>query len=118
MARLQQETQAAVTTGQPNIPAFPAQWCYGLYVISLVRRACWPPSPARRVGPVRADIAIPQNLIPASGNQDHTISPSAYRIARQLMGPRPSHPAPRFVTIAKRLSCRRGTMHLKHNFDC
>jgi hypothetical protein len=26
MARLQQETQAAVTTGQPNMPAFPAQW--------------------------------------------------------------------------------------------
>jgi hypothetical protein len=26
MARLQQGTQAAVTTGQPNNPAFPARW--------------------------------------------------------------------------------------------
>jgi len=26
MARLQQKTQAAVTTGTPNIPAFPARW--------------------------------------------------------------------------------------------
>jgi hypothetical protein len=26
MARLQQEKQAAVTTGQPEQPAFPAQW--------------------------------------------------------------------------------------------
>jgi hypothetical protein len=26
MARLQQEKQAAVTTGTPNIPAFPARW--------------------------------------------------------------------------------------------
>jgi hypothetical protein len=37
-------TQA--TTGQPQQPAFPAQWFYGLYVISSVRRALWPPSPA------------------------------------------------------------------------
>jgi hypothetical protein len=36
-------TQA--TTGQPIQPAFPAQWFYGLYVISSVRRAFWPPSP-------------------------------------------------------------------------
>jgi len=26
MARLQQKMQAAVTTGTPNIPAFPARW--------------------------------------------------------------------------------------------
>jgi hypothetical protein len=26
MARLQQKKQAAVTTGTPNIPAFPARW--------------------------------------------------------------------------------------------
>jgi hypothetical protein len=38
-------TQA--TTGQPEQPAFPAQWFYGLYVISSVRRAFWPPSPSR-----------------------------------------------------------------------
>jgi hypothetical protein len=27
MARLQQKKQAAVTTGQPYQPAFPARWC-------------------------------------------------------------------------------------------
>jgi hypothetical protein len=32
---------------------------------------------SRRVGPVRADIAISANLTPASGRQDHTASPSA-----------------------------------------
>ena len=36
-------TQA--TQVQPKQPAFPAQWFYGLYVISSVRRAVWPPSP-------------------------------------------------------------------------
>jgi len=36
-------TQA--TTGQPEQPALPAQWFYGLYVVSSVRRAFWPPSP-------------------------------------------------------------------------
>jgi len=36
------------TTGQPEQPAFPAQWFYGLYVISSVRRAFWPPSPCAR----------------------------------------------------------------------
>ena len=30
-------------------PALPAQWCYGLYVISSVRRAVWPPSSSRNV---------------------------------------------------------------------
>jgi hypothetical protein len=39
-----------------------------------------------------ADIVT--NLTPASGRQNHTTSPSASRITRQLMPPRPSHPAP------------------------
>jgi hypothetical protein len=34
------------------------------------------------------------NLTPASGRQDHTTSPSACDITRQLMSPRPPHPAP------------------------
>jgi hypothetical protein len=41
-------------------------------------------------------------LTPASGRQDHTTSPSAANITRLLMLPRPSHPAPNFVTTAKR----------------
>jgi hypothetical protein len=39
MARLQQKKQAAVTTGTPKQPAFPAQWFDGVYVLSLVYRA-------------------------------------------------------------------------------
>jgi hypothetical protein len=31
--------QAAVTTGTPQQPAFPAQWFDGVYVLSLVYRA-------------------------------------------------------------------------------
>jgi hypothetical protein len=57
--------QAAVTTGSAAHPAFPARWVYGCFVISLVRRACWPPSLARRV-------SVVATLIPASGYQDHT----------------------------------------------
>ena len=34
MARLQQKTQAAGTTGSAEHPAFPARWAYSLYVIS------------------------------------------------------------------------------------
>ena len=36
------------TTGQPEQPAFPAQWADGLYVISSVCRAFEPPSPCVR----------------------------------------------------------------------
>jgi len=38
--------------------------------------------------------SVSQDLIPASGNQDHTPLPSACNITRQLMRPRPPHPAP------------------------
>src|SRR5690242_1615794 len=44
------------TTGQPEQPALPAQWAYGLYVLSSVRRAFWPPSP--RVRRARLDPSV------------------------------------------------------------
>jgi hypothetical protein len=50
----------------------------------------------------------PQGLIPASGDQDHTPSPSAPAHSSRAP-PRPPHPAPRFVTTAKRLCSERGT---------
>jgi hypothetical protein len=31
---------------EPDSPAFPARWFYGLYALSPVSRACLPPSPA------------------------------------------------------------------------
>jgi hypothetical protein len=71
MARLQQKKQAAVTTGSAdNTRPSLRDGFNGLYVLSPVRRAFWPPSPARRVKRVVA------NLIPASEYQDHTTSPS------------------------------------------
>ena len=63
-----------------NTPAFPAQWFYGLFRALPGDRACLPPSSVARSA---------TNLAPASGRQDHTISPSArrcssaQRIARQ-----------------------------------
>jgi hypothetical protein len=47
------------------------------------------------------------NLTPASRRQDHTTSPSADKRSRQQRRPRPPHPCPTFVTIAKR-PCRVG----------
>jgi hypothetical protein len=50
-----------------DIPAFPAQWCYGLYVLSPGKRPFLPPLP----------VGKPTNVAPGSRRQDHTTSPSA-----------------------------------------
>ena len=50
-----------------DIPAFPTQWCYGLYALSPGKRPFLPPLPAG----LTADVA------PGSRRQDHTISPYA-----------------------------------------
>src|SRR5690348_17963662 len=86
-------TQA--TTGQPRQPAFPAQWFYGLYVISSVRRAFWPPSLSRNV---------PRELDPSvGGSGPHDF---AVRVGRTRLLRRHVHriPPPTFVTTAKRPS--------------
>src|ERR1700726_1006879 len=83
MARLQQKKQAAVTTGRPDQPAFPARWCYGLY------RAL--PGDHRLVATVVREIN-PPTLAPASERQDHTTSPSALGHVRLTCPPRPPHP--------------------------
>ena len=57
-------------------PAFPAQWLYGLYVISPVSHALLPP------------------LTPDSGRQNHTTSPYA-SVASSWQHQRPPHPAAR-----------------------
>src|SRR5262249_43835421 len=71
------------STGQPEQPAFPAQWVYGLYVISSVHRACWPPSP--RVRRTRLDPSVG-----GSGPHDFAVRDPRF----VLRAPRPSHPAP------------------------
>ncbi len=74
-------TQA--TTGQPGQPAFPAQWCYGLYVFSSVRRAFWPPSPRARHA--RLDLSVGR-----SGPHEFAVRAG---LARRARSTRPSHPA-------------------------
>jgi hypothetical protein len=53
-----------------NTPAFPAQWLYDLYVLSLVNRSLLPPSPPGGAG-------LPRTSRQQSGRQDHTTSPYA-----------------------------------------
>ena len=109
-------------TGTPGIPA--RNGFNGFLRALPGDRALLPPSlaesaaRARPVGPT----CHPANLTPASGRQDHTTSPSAATslvsvlcdrsrahhppcdpIARKTL-PRPSHPAPTSVAIAKRPS--------------
>ena len=78
--------EGRVTTGTGgDTPAFPAQWFYGLYVLSPVSLAL-PPSLSRSFSAIR------ENLAPAWACQDHTTSPSVKRAARQSAPPRPPHP--------------------------
>jgi hypothetical protein len=83
---------SSVTTGTPHQPAFPARWFYGFLRALPGDRAFLPPSL----------VNSSTNLAPASGRQNHTTSPSATALLVLQHHRRPSHPAPRFVTIAIR----------------
>jgi hypothetical protein len=100
MARLQQKTQAAVTTGLAGQPAFPAQW-----VTAYTR------------SPRGAGLSCPRRsrdhlatLASASGGRDHAISPSASAtfVRRAVRVHR--IPAPRIVTIGRNVPLHRGGM--------
>jgi hypothetical protein len=91
MARLQQKKQAAVTTGTPKRSGIPCTMVFRLIRDLPGDRALLPPSSMRSS---RTD------LIPASGDQNHTISPVAsmplvlrYQHAHRI-------PRPTLVTIA------------------
>jgi hypothetical protein len=86
MARLQQKKQAAVTTGRPDQPAFPARWFTVYIALSPVTFAWLPPSSLRSL--------FLKNLAPASERQDHTTSPSASGHVRLTCPQRPPHPRP------------------------
>ena len=60
-----------VTTVTPDSPGIPRAMVYGLYRALPGDRAFLPPSSLKSL--------LPRNLTPASGRQDHTISPSASR---------------------------------------
>ena len=76
------ETHTSIQV-QRRHPTFPAQWLYGLYVLTPVSRALLPPSSAR---------PEPPNLTPASGCQAHTISP--YAAGRARLARRGVHRSP------------------------
>ncbi len=96
MARLQQKTQAAVTTGSARSTGIPCAMVYGLW------RAL--PAVPGLIAPVASRGLALRNLTPASGCQDHTISPSASSVARLATQPRPSQPAPTSVAMRVRPS--------------
>jgi hypothetical protein len=99
-AKCRKHTSVA-TTVAPGSPGIPARDGFNRLFRALPGdRACLPPS--------LADCSA--NLTPASGRQDHTTSPSAlapFVRAKRLrcVLPRPSHPCPTSVTIAKRPFC-------------
>src|SRR5579859_60646 len=64
----------------------------------------------------RADIATPTDLTPASGGQDHTISPSASAPLASRHQRVHRIPLPTFVTMAKRPSDGDGMREDKHIF--
>jgi hypothetical protein len=71
MARLQQETQAAVTTGPARSSGIPCAMVLTAYnALSRVNGLSCHPRPAQC-------LRITRDLIPASRDQDHTPSPSA-----------------------------------------
>src|SRR5690242_3310074 len=86
------------TTGQPEQPAFPAQWAYGLYVFSSVHRALWPPSPCARHE--RLDPSVG-----GSGPHDFAVREIAFVGATSAEQPHVHRiPLPTSVTIASRPS--------------
>jgi hypothetical protein len=81
----------ASRTGTPDIPAFPAQWFTAYSALS----------PVSGLFSHRRRRIISANLIPASGDQDHTPLPSAsarFVVARQNVH---RIPHPTFVTIGR-----------------
>jgi hypothetical protein len=97
MVRVQKKSTRQNHRFSPIRPAFPAQWFYGLYVLSPVR----PGLVVTVIGEMQSIIA---DKAPASGRQDHTISPSAGAAFVFSQLPRPPHPTATFVTIAIRPS--------------
>ena len=95
-AKMEKQKRTRAYRFSGGSPAFPAQWCYGLFRTLPGDRAFLPPSPLRSL--------LLENLTPASRRQDHTTSPSVNACARLTQTPRPSHSTARVVTCATPLS--------------
>src|SRR5882724_2065622 len=83
---------AAEPQVQADHPAFPAQWFYGLYVLSPVTIAWLPPSSVRR----RKRLHDLSACVGAPEPHDFAVRCSIIRPRKKLRLtlPRPSHPAP------------------------
>src|SRR5579864_8410486 len=91
----------------PGRPALPARWLYGfLRALPGVRDLLV----------TVAGRSSPASLAPAQGCQDHTPSPYASVSLVQRPGASIASRIPRFVTIAKRPSCERGTPEENQKF--
>jgi hypothetical protein len=89
MVRVQQK-HAAEPQVQADHPAFPAQWFYGLYVLSSVTIAWLPPSAAGLF-----ETSELSACIGAPGPHDFAVRTNAARRAIFALGDvRPSHPIP------------------------
>ena len=98
MARLQQETQAAVTTGTARSSGIPCAMVLTAYnALSRVNGLSCHPRLA----------SFLRDLIPASRDQDHTPSPSAADAARRATPSASTASRPTFVTTRTPLWSRR-----------
>ena len=81
------KAQASATKGTPQQPAFPAQWCYGLYVISPVTSLV--------ATVISGSYRRLSACIGAPGPHDFAVRTTAARRANIAPGAvRPSHPKP------------------------
>jgi hypothetical protein len=83
--QIKQSTRASSPQVHRISPAFPAQWFTAYSALSPVTGLF-----CHR----HRSEDLPRNLTPASGRQDHTISPSACASLVSRCCPRPLHPAP------------------------
>ena len=87
-SRANKKAHELVTTGTPKHPAFPVRWCS-----RLIRALPGVPGLLATVAGVMRSIIA--SLIPASGDQDHTISPHALSL-RSSCAAQSVHRIPRF----------------------
>jgi hypothetical protein len=97
-SRANEKAHEQTTTGTPKQSGTPCAMVYGLFRALVTGLSCH-----RRFAdnPAKLDTSVG-----VSGPHDFAVRHS---FIRRLKPPRPSHPAPRFVTIAKRPPCERGT---------
>jgi hypothetical protein len=100
MARLQQKTQAAVTTGLAGSTGIPCAMVYGLYRALPGDRAFLPPSSARSTRKLSLSVGRP-------GPRDFAVRVRHVRLTCLRVH---RIPAPRIVTIGRNVPLHRGGM--------